>query len=164
VSKNLKLTYGRFFHMNKIILFSSIFTIGVFLLFSTDSAFAHPHSGHIMINGHTHQEQKEIIPLNGIMMLEKTTILFHASEDNTLPWGFVEGKIANHVEGYPVIIQIFQNNNAVHFAQTDVNPDGTYEYKFRVLHSENGDIKKIFDGNYSVTIFKVVYLDQENFI
>ena len=150
--------------MNKIILFSSIIAIAVFLSLSVDSAFAHPHSGQIMINGHTHEVQTEIIPLNGMMGLEKSTILFHASEDNTLPWGFVEGKIANHVEGYPVIIQIFQNNDAVHFAQTDVSQDGTYEYKFRVLHSVNGDTKKIFDGDYSVTIFKVVYLNQGNFI
>ena len=150
--------------MNKIILFSSIFAIATLFSFSVDSAFAHPHSGQIMINGHTHEAQTEIIPLNGMMGLEKSTILFHASEDNTLPWGFVEGKIANHVEGYTVIIQIFQNNDAVHFAQTDVSQDGTYEYKFRVLHSENGNTQKIFDGDYSVTIFKVVYLNQGNFI
>ena len=150
--------------MNKIILFSSIFVMGVFLSLSVDSAFAHPHSGQIMINDHIHKSQTEIIPLNGMIGLEKSTILFHTSEDNTLPWGFVEGKIANHVDGYPVIIQIFQNNDAVHFAQTDVNQDGTYEYKFRVLHSENGETKKIFDGDYSVTIFKVVYMNQENFI
>ncbi|RMW38338.1 MAG: hypothetical protein EA447_03610 [Nitrosopumilus sp.] len=150
--------------MNKIILFSSIIAIAAFLSFSVDSAFAHPHSGQIMINDHTHTSKTEIIPLNGMMGLEKSTILFHASEDNALPWGFVEGKIANHVDGYPVIIQIFQNNDAIHFAQTDVNQDGTYEYKFRVLHSENGNVTKIFDGNYSVTIFKVVYLNQGNFI
>ena len=150
--------------MNKIILFSSIFAIATLFSFSVDSAFAHPHSGQIMINDHTHTSKTEIIPLNGMMGLEKSTILFHASEDNALPWGFVEGKIANHVDGYPVIIQIFQNNDAIHFAQTDVNQDGTYEYKFRVLHSENGNVTKIFDGNYSVTIFKVVYLNQGNFI
>ncbi|WP_428326276.1 hypothetical protein [Nitrosopumilus sp.] len=150
--------------MNRIILFSSIFVMVIFLSLSVDSAFAHPHSGQIMVNDHTHVSQIEIIPFNGMMGLEKSTLVFHASEDNDLPWGFVEGKIANHVEGYPVIIQIFQNNNAVHFAQTTVNEDGTYEYKFRVLHSENGDTKKIFDGDYSVNIFKVVYLNQENFI
>ncbi|MHA7733195.1 hypothetical protein [Nitrosopumilus sp. S6] len=150
--------------MNNIILFSSIFAMAIFLSFSIDSAFAHPHSGQIMINGHTHEAQTEILPLYGMIGLEKSTILFHASEDNTLPWGFVEGKIANHVEGYPVIIQIFQNNDAVHFAQTDVSEDGKYEYKFRVLHSENGNTKKIFDGDYSVNIFKVVYLNQENFV
>ncbi|KER07053.1 hypothetical protein AAA799E16_00218 [Marine Group I thaumarchaeote SCGC AAA799-E16] len=150
--------------MNNIILFSSIFVMVMFLSFSVDSAFAHPHLGQIMVNGHTHESQTEIIPLNDMMGLEKSTLLFHASEDNTLPWGFVEGKIANHVEGYPVIIQIFQNNDAVHFAQTDVGKDGTYEYKFRVLHSENGNTKKIFDDDYSVTIFKVVYLNQGIFV
>lgn len=150
--------------MNYTILLSSIFVMIMLLVSSVDSVFAHPHSGQILINGHSHEYQTEIIPLNGIMVLEKSTILFHASEDNTLPWGFVEGKIANHVDGYPVIIQIFKNNDAVHFAQTDVNQDGTYEYKFRVLHSENGYTKKIFDGDYSVTIFKVVYLKQGNLI
>ncbi len=148
--------------MNRIILFSSIFVMAIVLSFSVDSVFAHPHSGQIMVNDHSHETQTEIIPLNGMMGLEKSTLVFHASEDNTLPWGFVEGKIANHVQGYPVIIQIFQNNDAVHFAQTDVKEDGSYEYKFRVLHSENGNTEKIFDGDYSVNIFKVVYLNQEN--
>ncbi|MCE2505682.1 MAG: hypothetical protein J4F36_04280 [Nitrosopumilaceae archaeon] len=150
--------------MNYAILFSGIFVMTILFSFSADSVSAHPHSGQIMINGHTHETQTEIIPLGGIIGLEKSIIVFHASEDNTLPWGFVEGKIANHVEGYPVIIQIFQNNDAVHFAQTDVKEDGKYEYKFRVLHSENGNTKKIFDGDYSVNIFKVVYLNQENFV
>ena len=124
--------------MNRIILFSGILTMIVLLAFSTNSAFAHPHSGQVLINNHTHESQTEIVPLDGIIGLEKTTILFHSSEDNTLPWAFVEGKIANHVEGYSVIIQIFKENDAVHFAQTDVSSNGNYEYKFRVLHSDNG--------------------------
>ena len=144
--------------MNRIVLFSSIFVMTIFLSLSVDSVFAHPHSGQIMVNDHTHTSHTEVIPFNGMMGLEKSTLVFHTPENNHLPWGFVEGKIANHVEGYPVIIQIFQNNDAVHFAQTDVSEDGTYEYKFRVSHSENGDTKKIFDGDYSVNIFKVVYL------
>ena len=150
--------------MNKIVLFSSIFILTIILSLSMDSAFAHPHSGHITIDGHTHETQTEIIPLNGLMGLEKSTIFFHTPEENSLPWGFVEGKIENHVEGYPVIIQIFKDNHAVHFAQTNVEKNGDYEYKFRVLNSENENTKKIFDGNYSVKIFKVVYLYQENLI
>jgi hypothetical protein len=63
-----------------------------------------------------------------------------------------------------VIIQIFKENQAVHFAQTNVDSNGQYEYKFRVLNSDNGNTNKIFDGNYSVKIFKVVYLHQENLI
>jgi hypothetical protein len=129
-----------------------------------DSAFAHPHSGQVLINGHTHQSETEIIPLSGNIALEKSTIFFHSPSENSLPWAFVEGKIANHVEGYPVIIQIFKENDAVHFAQTNIASDGSYEYKFRVLNSENGVTSKIFDGDYSVKIFKVVYLHQENLI
>ena len=150
--------------MNKIILFSGILSLTLLLIFSIDSAFAHPHSGQVLINGHTHEPQTKITPLTGMIGLEKSTIFFHSSEDNTLPWAYVEGKIANHVEGYLVIIQIFKENDAVHFAQTDVSSNGNYEYKFRVLNSENGVSSKIFDGDYSVKIFKVVYMYQENLI
>ena len=67
---------------------------------------------------------------------------------------------------YPVIIQIFDNDEivtgnsvgAIHFAQTSVNENGSYEYRFRVLDSEQGQTTKIFDGSYTVKIFKVVYL------
>ena len=99
----------------KVILFASIFVVMAFSLTSS-FAFAHPHSGQVLINGHTHEPQTEIISLNGMIALEKSTIFFHSSEENSLPWAFVEGNIANHVEGYPVIIQIFKNNDAVHFA------------------------------------------------
>jgi len=150
--------------MNKPILFSGIFVLAIILLIPTNSAFAHPHSGKIMINDHTHQPQTEIISLNGMMGIEKSTIFFHAPEENSLPWGFVEGKITNHVEGYPVIIQIFQDDHAVHFAQTNVDKNGNYEYKFRVLNSDSENTNKIFDGSYLVKIFKVVYLYQENLI
>ena len=147
--------------MNKFILFSSILTLTIIFSFSVDSVFAHPHSGSVLINDHTHKSPTEIIPLNGIMGIEKSTILFHAPETNELPWGFVEGNVINPVEGYPIIIQIFQNNDAIHFAQTTIGKNGDYEYKFRVLNSDNGIITKIFEGDYSVTIFKVVYLNQD---
>jgi hypothetical protein len=147
----------------KVILFASIFVVIAFSLTSS-FAFAHPHSGQVLINGHTHEPQTEIISLNGMIALEKSSIFFHSSEENSLPWAFVEGNIANHVEGYPVIIQIFKNNDAVHFAQTNVEEDGDYEYKFRVLNSDNDNTTKIFDGDYLVKIFKVVYLNQESVI
>ena len=150
--------------MNKIILFSSLLILTFLLTFSIDSAFAHPHSGQVLINGHTHESQTETTPLTGMIALEKSTLFFHSPEENSLPWAFVEGNIANHVEGYPVIIQIFKNNDAVHFAQTNVEDDGDYEYKFRVLNSDNDNTTKIFDGDYLVKIFKVVYLNQESVI
>ncbi len=42
-------------------------------------------------------QNTEIIPLNSEIGIEKTILSLHASPDNTLPWGFVEGKIINHV-------------------------------------------------------------------
>ncbi len=108
-------------------------------------------------------EQKsvtQIIPIDGTIGIEKTVVTLHASSDNSLPWGFVEGKIANHVSEYPVIIQIYDNDGeAFHFAQSNVEADGTYEYKFRVLSVTDGKAIKIFDGDYTVNIFKVVYLN-----
>ncbi|MEM3169804.1 MAG: hypothetical protein QW838_03430 [Candidatus Nitrosotenuis sp.] len=103
-----------------------------------------------------------IIPLDASTGLEKTVVPFSAPKNNKLPWGFVEGKIANHVEGYPVIIQIFKNGEPVHFAQTDVKEDGTYEYKFRVRDVTNGKVTRIFEGDYIVKIFKVVYIDRDS--
>lgn len=148
-------------NLNRIIL-TGILT--VIVLSMSSSAFAHPHPGHVMINGHTHAPQTEILPLDGIMSLEKTTILFHVPDNNELPWGFVEGKVANPVEGYPIIIQIFKTGEAVHFAQTDIEEDGSYEYKFRVQNSEKGHVTKLFDGDYVVKIFKVVYQIPKNMI
>lgn len=104
---------------------------GILLLItivSVSLVFAHPHPGQVVINGHNHEPQHEYISLNGIIGLEKTTLFFHSGEENKLPWGFVEGKIANHADGYPVIIQFFQDGEAKHFAQTHVNDNGAYEY------------------------------------
>ncbi len=121
--------------------------------------------------------QTELLPLNDLIGLEKTTLVMNVPENNHLPWGYVEGKISNPVLDYPVIIQIydiddykefdlanFEDKNLVneigtaHFAQIDVNDDGTYQYQFRVLgYDANGD-KNYLEGDYIVKIFKVVYL------
>jgi len=105
-----------------------------------------------------------VTPLDSSTGLEKTMVPFSAPKNNKLPWGFVEGKIANPVEGYPVIIQIYKNGEAIHFAQTDVKEDGTYEYKFRVRDVTNEKVTRIFDGDYTVKIFKVVYLNLKDAI
>lgn len=142
--------------MSKNIMFASLVVSILFTtVISNANSFAEPI-----------ESQTEITPINNSMGIEKTTLQMSISKDNKLPWGFVEGKISNHVDDYPVIIQIFDNNEiitgnsvgAVHFAQTPVNEDGSYEYKFRVLDSNQGQITKIFDGSYTVKIFKVVYL------
>jgi len=145
-------------------IFATLF-LSLIVIFSTSQfVLAHPHEGQVLVDQHTHQPQTEYIPLDGLIGIEKTSLLFHAENDNSLPWGFVEGKIANPVAGYPVIIQIYQNDDAVHFAQTEVDEDGNYEYKFRVLNVEDGKTNKIFDGDYNVVIFKVVYSDQGNLV
>jgi len=145
--------------------FFVIIILSVIVISSSSSfVFAHPHAGQILINNHIHQPQTEYFPINGIIGIEKTSLFFHSPEENSLPWGFVEGKIDNPVAGYPVIIQIYKNDEPVHFAQTDVAEDGSYEYKFRVLNKENDQTTKIFDGDYHVTVFKVVYLVQNNLI
>ena len=114
------------------------------------------------------QTDTEIIPIDSSMGLEKTILTLNVPENNKMPWAFVEGKISNPVLEYPVIIQIFDNNDsqvngndvgAVHFAQTKINSDGTYEYKFRVADIDEGKIVNIFEGDYTVKIFKVVYTD-----
>ena len=56
------------------------------------------------------ESQTEITPINNFIGIEKSTLQMFISNDNKLPWGFVEGKILNHVVGYPVIIQIFDND------------------------------------------------------
>jgi len=145
------------------VLIASILSF-VIVFSSLSSVSAHPHHGQIQIDSHSHQPHTQYFPIDGIIGIEKTTLLFHAPEENSLPWGFVEGKIENPVAGYPVIIQIYKEGEAVHFAQTDVNEDGSYEYKFRVLNVEGDETVKIFKGDYNVSIFKVVYLDQNNLI
>ena len=141
---------------------------------STSSlVLAHPHEGNIPIDGHSHEPQNEYIPINGVIGLEKTQLTFHASENNSLPWAFVEGKIANPVVEYPIIIQIYREviteegkieKEFVHFAQTNVNENGNYEYKFRVLNIDDGKTTKFFEGDYKVNIFKVVYTNSGNFV
>ena len=139
--------------------------LSLVIIFSSMSyVFAHPHTGNISVDSHSHQPQTQYFPIDGIIGIEKTKLMFHAPENNSLPWGFIEGKIENPVAGYPVIIQIYREGEAVHFAQTDVKEDGSYEYKFRVLNVDGDKTLKIFNGDYNVSIFKVVYLDQNTLI
>ena len=131
----------------------------VMAITSIPFSLAHPHQGQILIDEHNHEPIYDYISINGMIGIEKTTLFFHSSEDNKLPWGFVEGKITNPVVGYPVIIQFFQDGEAKHFAQTNVLEDDTYEYRFRVFSMDDGHKIKIFDGDYQIIIFKVVYLN-----
>lgn len=94
-----------------------------------------------------------------ITVLDETVIPMSVPSDNRLPWGFVEGKVASPVHDSPVIIQIYQGDEPVHFAQVPVNDDGTYQYRFRVLDVTEGMETRIFEGDYTVKVFKMVNLD-----
>ena len=100
---------------------------------------------------------------NGIQ-LTKTVVPMIISTDNTMPWGFIEGTVDNYAEGYPVIVQIYQNDEPIHFAQTDVNEDGTYEYKFRVRNIDGDNVVNVYEGDYEVKIFKSIQITGKNFI
>ena len=101
---------------------------------------------------------------NDGVQLTKTVVPMSISPDNTMPWGFIEGTVENHAEGHPVIIQIYQNNEPVHFAQTSVDEDGTYEYKFRARNVDGNNVINVYEGNYEVKIFKSVQITGTNLI
>ena len=104
-----------------------------------------------------------ISTINGIQLTE-TTVSMSISSDNTMPWGFIEGTVENHAEGYPVIVQIYQNDEPIHFAQTDVYEDGTYEYKFRAKNIDGDKVVNVYEGDYEVKIFKSIQMTGKNLI
>ena len=105
-----------------------------------------------------------VLSTNEGIQLTKTVVSMSISPDNTLPWAFIEGSVENHAEGHPVIVQIYQNDEPVHFAQTDVNEDGTYEYKFRARNIDGNNVVNVYEGDYEVKIFKSVQITGQNLI
>jgi hypothetical protein len=109
-------------------------------------------------------QTSRILSTDGDTSLVQTTISMNIPSDNILPWGFVEGVFENHASGFPVIIQIYQNDEAIHFAQTNVEDDGSYEYKFRVKNIDGDKVINVFEGDYEVRIFKTVNLNSNSLI
>jgi len=99
-----------------------------------------------------------ITPINDEISLKKTVIPMDIPDDNTFPWGSVRGQASEFVERYPVIIQIYKDEDPVHFAQIDVQGDGSFEYKFRIrnVDANTGEAINLFEGHYTVNIFKVI--------
>ncbi len=111
----------------------------------------------IMLTPTTFADQTfEIIAADENFQLVKIEIPMNIPSDNVLPWGAVYGTVKDHVDGYPVIIQIYKNDDPVHFAQTDVNDDGSYEYKFRIKSVNDDVVINVFEGNYDVKIFQTI--------
>ena len=105
-----------------------------------------------------------VISTNNGIQLTQTVVPMTISADNVLPWGFIEGNVENHAEGYPVIVQIYQNDEPIHFGQTDVNDNGTYEYKFRARNIDGYNVVTVYEGDYEVKIFKSIQITGKNFI
>ena len=99
-----------------------------------------------------------VTPINEKVSLETTITTLTVPENNTLPWGTVYGSASDVAERYPIIIQFYKGDEAVHIAQIDTKGDGSYEYKFRVrnLDTQTGQFTDIFQGEYTVKIFKVI--------
>ncbi|WP_297471768.1 hypothetical protein [Nitrosopumilus sp.] len=110
------------------------------------------------ISAETNQNRVTVTPINEEISLQKTVATMNIPEDNKLPWGFVKGAPSEYVERYPVIIQFYSGEDPVHFAQVDVKGDGSFEYKFRVrnMDSSTGEFVNIFEGEYTVKIFRVI--------
>ncbi len=116
--------------------------------------------GVIMIPGNISAESNQITvtPINEEISLERTVTTMSVPDDNKLPWGTVMGDASDVAERYPIIIQFYKGEDPVHFAQIDSKGDGSYEYKFRVrsLDSNSGEFVNIFQGDYTVKIYKVI--------
>ncbi len=110
------------------------------------------------ISAHTSQNIITVTPINEEISLQQTVTTMSIPQDNELPWGTVVGSASDYVERYPVIIQFYKGEDPVHFSQVDVKGDGSYEYKFRVrsLDSSTGEFVNIFEGDYTVKIFRVI--------
>ncbi len=115
------------------------------------------------ISAETNQNSITVTPIDEMISLQKTVTTMIVPENNTLPWGTVYGSAFDYVERYPVIIQFYKGEDPVHVAQVDVKGDGSYEYKFRVRSVDNntGEAIDIFEGQYTVKIFKVIHNQNE---
>jgi hypothetical protein len=98
---------------------------------------------------------QKLIPEENVA-LEKNIIYMHIPGDSPLPFGCVWGTVQNAAPGYPVEIQIYKDGKPFYFAQTNVKSDGSYEQYFRVKSVEGDKVIHIFEGDYTVDIYKYV--------
>ena len=96
-----------------------------------------------------------LVPESDVVM-QKTVIPMNIPPSPKLPFGCVWGTVQNAAPGYPVDIEIYKNNKPVYFAQANVTSDGSYQKYFRVANTINGHVYNIFEGDYTVEIFKYV--------
>ena len=103
------------------------------------------------------QEQvaQNLVPESDVV-LQKVVMNMNIPDNPKLPFGCVWGTVQNPAPGYPVEIEIFQNGKPVYVAQVDVKSDGSYEKYFRVIDVEKDHVTHIFQGDYTVDVFKYV--------
>lgn len=108
--------------------------------------------------------ENTIVKLDQKKSLQKTITTMTVPQDNTFPWGTVKGKVNDPAQGYPVIIQFFKpgEEGPIHVAQVNLKGDDSFEYKFRVLSIDDGEITHFFEGDYNVKIFKVINTSDDN--
>ena len=100
-------------------------------------------------------QDKNLVPEENVV-LEKNIVYMHIAPDNKLPFACVWGTVQNAAPGYPVVIQIYKDGKPVYFTQTGVKNDGSYEQYFRVRNVDGDKVINIFQGDYTVEIFKAV--------
>jgi hypothetical protein len=101
------------------------------------------------------QVDQNLVPESDVV-LQKAVINMNIPDDPKLPWGCVWGTVQNAAPSYPVEIEIFKDGKPVYVAQTDVQPDGSYQQYFRVINVDHGQVMHIFKGDYTVEVFKYV--------
>ena len=103
------------------------------------------------------QEQvaSNLIPESDVA-LQKVVMNMNIPDNPKLPFGCVWGTVQNPAPGYPVEIEIFKDGKPVYVAQVDVKSDGSYEKYFRVIDVEKDHVTHIFQGDYTVDVFKYV--------
>lgn len=90
------------------------------------------------------------------VVMQKSVIDMNIPSNPKLPFGCVWGTVQNAAPGYPVDIEIYKNGKPVYFAQANVTSDGSYQKYFRVISIDQGHVTNIFEGDYTVDIFKYV--------
>jgi len=103
------------------------------------------------------QEQvaSNLVPESDVA-LQKVIMNMNIPDNPKLPFGCVWGTVQNPAPGYPVEIEIFKDGKPVYIAQVDINSDGSYEKYFRVIDVEKDHVTHIFQGDYTVDVFKYV--------
>ncbi|MDE1766833.1 MAG: hypothetical protein KGI27_11260 [Thaumarchaeota archaeon] len=98
---------------------------------------------------------QNLVPESDVVM-QKSVISMNIPPSPKLPFGCVWGTVQNAAPGYPVDIEIYKNGKPVYFAQANVTSDGSYQKYFRVANTIGGHTTNIFEGDYTVEIFKYV--------